>query len=1167
MEPATDPDALLSRFRSSGAPRDLGELFDATSGDLYRVALATAPDAAAAEDAVQETYLTVIGAASRWDPSRRAMPWLLGILHFKVTRQREKARLPSAGAVGRDAPAPELSDGDPEDAARAWAEIERLDEPYRAVALMRWRYGLSPAEIAHVRGEAPGTTRSLLSRALDRVRKTLKVLPAGLVLMGRPARGLDAVRADVVGAATAPSTVVATGSTVGRYGFVAATIVAAIGAGAYFALQPDAPAPATPVAEAPASPRVSDLAAPPSRPLAVSAPAAVTPAGPVARGRVVDAAGKPIASAAISSVGSDSYAFERPAGLESDGPPVPPSSRTARTGLDGRFDVALDDEFPTHLLFVSAPGHGPAIAGPLRPGADVEVVLDAGESWKGRVVDATGAPVAGARVRACVVMPWFAFVREATSDATGSFRLDAMPEPQLTGRGGHATAAWLVASANGFAPSVTGGQGGQLGSGQQPVGLTITLLRGAALVGRLLDAESGAPISGAVLRFASLDMNAGWSTLDRGPKRVHADSPFGRTPIADATTDAEGRFRFGHVPCLPGPRPAPAEESADRRPWAGQLTTTIDGYAPLWLAVRQIEEGGTDTRDVRLSRAAIVKGRLVDGSGNGLAGFSGQIEIGAPTRWANSFVSDGEGRFVIRDIPAPSTGVAARIRVRGDSGSVESPVDVRGGATSDVPDVVVHIGRHADEGVKLRVRVVGPDGAPIWGAYAQFVEPVGVGSGATTDRTGRVVVSISAGRLATTELIEVAAWTTGYARSSVRKARALGQSEEFLIQLQTGRRIAGLVRLADGTPAAGAIVRAERVRAAPASPTPVDPDRPQTGTDSTGQFTFEDLPDDSFALVVTARSESGLGAVPSARLDAVRSGTTGLVIQLPPDTRGSLGRLEVSVIDDATNESLGGGYVRLRRGKDETIWAKKSPVRGRHVAGEIPLGSWNVRVFVDEYVLVVVPDVAIEATPRPGPLEVRLRKAVKRMVIVTGVPTAGPAGGSLPELSFFGADGTGATSKRDSEGKLVVTGLKAEAYRVSLGYRTDSSPGPMKAWVAEGNFVVVPAGDAPFEVRLVPAGAITLRIEDTQLAVFSAADTTDAARERSEKSSLVLVDDRQREIVRLAPLYLRSPLDITGLQLAPGRYRARLERPGEPPGQADIDIPAGSHVSQALGGR
>ncbi len=62
---------------------------------------------------------------------------------------------------------------------------------------------------------------------------------------------------------------------------------------------------------------------------------------------------------------------------------------------------------------------------------------------------------------------------------------------------------------------------------------------------------------------------------------------------------------------------------------------------------------------------------------------------------------------------------------------------------------------------------------------------------------------------------------------------------------------------------------------------------------------------------------------------------------------------------------------------------------GRYEAREIPPGIWSVRVFLEGYALENVKDVAIEATPRPAPLEVRLHRAEKRTLRSPGdLPTA-----------------------------------------------------------------------------------------------------------------------------------------------------------------------------------
>jgi RNA polymerase sigma factor (sigma-70 family) len=166
-------------------------------------------DAATAEEAVQETFLAVLQDPLRCDPSEPVMPWLVSVLRHKVldARRRER-RVPDPLRIE-----PRLLADDPSDAAarrdavdRVRGAIERLEEPYRTVALLRWEYGLEPGEIAHARGEPPGTVRSTLSRALERLRKSLgggAVL--AIVLGARPADGLAAIRRTLLAKAGVPA--------------------------------------------------------------------------------------------------------------------------------------------------------------------------------------------------------------------------------------------------------------------------------------------------------------------------------------------------------------------------------------------------------------------------------------------------------------------------------------------------------------------------------------------------------------------------------------------------------------------------------------------------------------------------------------------------------------------------------------------------------------------------------------------------------------------------------------------------------------------------------------------------------------------------------------------------------------------------------------------------
>jgi len=88
--PADRADELFARFRRTQESTAFGAFFDATSGELFELALRLAHDASAADDAVQETYLAVLDLAERHDPRRPVRPWLLGILRNKVREGRRR---------------------------------------------------------------------------------------------------------------------------------------------------------------------------------------------------------------------------------------------------------------------------------------------------------------------------------------------------------------------------------------------------------------------------------------------------------------------------------------------------------------------------------------------------------------------------------------------------------------------------------------------------------------------------------------------------------------------------------------------------------------------------------------------------------------------------------------------------------------------------------------------------------------------------------------------------------------------------------------------------------------------------------------------------------------------------------------------------------------------
>ena len=206
-------ETLFDRYRARGDVQALARVFDRTAAELLRVAMHLVRDPVAAEDLLQETFLTAIEHAERYDRARPLVPWLVGILtnHARRHRRREARRPDPTRLPARGTHAP---DGELE--ARVAERIDALPDRYRQIVFLRLRFGMQPAAIAHLLGMPPATVRTRLHRGIERVRARL---PAGLALAllppPSPLRGVDAVREAVVGHASTTAVTAGATTTVG----------------------------------------------------------------------------------------------------------------------------------------------------------------------------------------------------------------------------------------------------------------------------------------------------------------------------------------------------------------------------------------------------------------------------------------------------------------------------------------------------------------------------------------------------------------------------------------------------------------------------------------------------------------------------------------------------------------------------------------------------------------------------------------------------------------------------------------------------------------------------------------------------------------------------------------------------------------------------------------
>ena len=150
---------------TSDRPVDWETLVTENETRLYRAALAILGDPQEAEDAVQDAFVRYLERAPREVEQPGA--WLMRVL---VNGCKSRLRL----AWRRVGPLPDsLPTPGPEE-RQELEELYALPPEDRAVIHLFYYEGYSTEEIAALTGRRPGTVRTRLSRARDKLRKLLE---------------------------------------------------------------------------------------------------------------------------------------------------------------------------------------------------------------------------------------------------------------------------------------------------------------------------------------------------------------------------------------------------------------------------------------------------------------------------------------------------------------------------------------------------------------------------------------------------------------------------------------------------------------------------------------------------------------------------------------------------------------------------------------------------------------------------------------------------------------------------------------------------------------------------------------------------------------------------------------------------------------------------------
>lgn len=180
-DPVTDSPLLLQELLSRSASGDreaFARLYRHTASRLFGVAIRIAGRGEIAEDALQESFITVWRRAADYDPMRGpALGWMIAIVrNCTIDRLRRRGARPEGHAAPEEAlnrlAAPDSTDQAELRALRRC--LDELEERPRRAVLLAYLYGLSRDELAAQLAVPVGTVKSWIRRSLDRLRRCLE---------------------------------------------------------------------------------------------------------------------------------------------------------------------------------------------------------------------------------------------------------------------------------------------------------------------------------------------------------------------------------------------------------------------------------------------------------------------------------------------------------------------------------------------------------------------------------------------------------------------------------------------------------------------------------------------------------------------------------------------------------------------------------------------------------------------------------------------------------------------------------------------------------------------------------------------------------------------------------------------------------------------------------
>jgi RNA polymerase sigma-70 factor (ECF subfamily) len=175
-------DEELMQLVTGGDPRAFETIYDRHGGAAFSLAYRMTGHRAAAEDAVQEAFISIWRSRSRYEPERGSVrTWVLGIVHHRTidTLRRNLVhdrRRSSAEGIEEQHEAEERTDVEVarrEDARSVRAALETLPGDQTRVIELAYFGGFSHSEIARMLEMPIGTVKGRMRLGLEKLRRQL----------------------------------------------------------------------------------------------------------------------------------------------------------------------------------------------------------------------------------------------------------------------------------------------------------------------------------------------------------------------------------------------------------------------------------------------------------------------------------------------------------------------------------------------------------------------------------------------------------------------------------------------------------------------------------------------------------------------------------------------------------------------------------------------------------------------------------------------------------------------------------------------------------------------------------------------------------------------------------------------------------------------------------